>query len=545
MKESLVTLKKAFIGINRWALLSSIIFSIIWGVFNAYYSAIGADIAFKTFDTLPAVALSVTLFVLTWSVLEIGGDMVQAFMEYTLENEFQRHYMSELYKVKPSVLKASNTGYISTLMTKCMASQLSLLDSGIVDVLTAVGFVGYYVKVFWKYNYILSLEVVGIILIATVFRVFTRLKFENKIDDIITEKEAVRNRLVYDGVANINTVQKMHAIGFMQSKLDSYCKDVIKTGMKFSTVKEFGFIVMKTIINLSMPLFIMSLYWLGLTDNLAELLVLSAACGSRLLYSGRTFERFINRYFQFSVRLNKLEKILEDDNLWVNDLIDDVESFDIHDAVHSYVYRGDGNNYGKSVTVNIPDFSFKRGDRVCIYGESGQGKTTLLNIISNEIDCGNVTINGKKNAGRIKCSFVAQDTEILDLSLRDNLTMGRDISDDTLLYYIAKVGMRDWYKSQPDGLDTILGERGVFVSTGQRQRINLIRGLLDKNNAEVFLLDEPTSNVDEDTEKELISLIDSELAGKTIIVVTHKLGIKNICNKYYLFENGTCKQVSS
>lgn len=533
--------KKVLRGINPVLLCVQVIFSILWGVFNAYYSAIGADIAFKTFDTLPAVAISITIFVLSWSVLEVVLDISQMFMEYTLENEFQKYYMNELYKIKPNVLKANNTGYISTLMTKCMAAQLSLFDGGVVDVLTAIGFIAYYMKLLWRYHWILSAEIILIVLIASLFRLFTRLKYENKADDIITEKEAIRNRLVYDGVANINTVQKMHAIKFMDDKLDDCCKDVLKTGMKYSAIKEIGFIIMKTIINLSMPIFVITVYLLGITENLPELLVLVAACGARLLYSGRTFERFINRYFQFVVRLNKLEKILEPENLWEDNIINVVDTFEIKDAIHSYVYKGDGKNYGKSVTVSIPEFSFNQGDRVCIYGESGQGKTTLLNIIANEIDCGNIRINGADVYGRIRCTFVAQDTEILDLSLRDNLTMGRNVTDEKLVEYLILVGMGDWFYSQPYGLDTILGERGVFVSTGQRQRLNLIRGLLDRPYSDIFLLDEPTSNVDEETEATLINLIDTELKGKTIIVVTHKLAIKNICNKHYLFEGGVCR----
>ena len=165
----------------------------------------------------------------------------------------------------------------------------------------------------------------------------------------------------------------------------------------------------------------------------------------------------------------------------------------------------------------------------------------MLNIIANEIPCDNVFVNGEKLTGRIRCAFVAQDSEILDLTLRDNLKMGRDVSDAQCLYYLAKVGMYDWYKAQPNGLDTVLGERGVFVSTGQRQRINLIRGLLDKDNCDIFLLDEPTSNVDEETEAGLIRLIQEELAGKTLVIVTHKMAIRNICNKHYIFEGGICK----
>ena len=102
----------------------------------------------------------------------------------------------------------------------------------------------------------------------------------------------------------------------------------------------------------------------------------------------------------------------------------------------------------------------------------------------------------------------------------------------------------DWYKSQKDGWYTILGERGVFVSTGQRQRLNLIRGLIAHDDEEVFLLDEPTSNVDEEVELKMIELIQEVLCDKTVVIVTHRPRIKSICDKFYKFENSTLMEIS-
>ena len=166
-------------------------------------------------------------------------------------------------------------------------------------------------------------------------------------------------------------------------------------------------------------------------------------------------------------------------------------------------------------------------------------KTTLLNVLSQEIETDNVKINNIQTKKRLDCVFIAQDTEVLDLSDRDNLKLGKDIPDEILLSYLDRVGLKGWIDSQENGLDTIFGERGCYVSTGQRQRLNLIRGLLmTYSDKEIFLLDEPTSNVDEETELKMVELINEVLADKTVIIVTHRPRIKDICNKHYEFIKG-------
>ena len=112
-----------------------------------------------------------------------------------------------------------------------------------------------------------------------------------------------------------------------------------------------------------------------------------------------------------------------------------------------------------------------------------------------------------------------------------------------MIEYINEVGLQNWFSRQKDGLDTLLGERGVFVSTGQRQRLNLIRGLL-RNDKEIYLLDEPTSNVDSETEEKMIKLIKKVLKNKTVVIVTHKPKIIEICNHCYEFKDSVLRQVN-
>jgi ATP-binding cassette subfamily B protein AbcA/BmrA len=188
-----------------------------------------------------------------------------------------------------------------------------------------------------------------------------------------------------------------------------------------------------------------------------------------------------------------------------------------------------------AVTIEIPDFYIRKGEKLCITGESGQGKTTLLKILSGMIETdGKLFVDENAISKNIDAVYIAQDTEMLDMTLRDNLVFGNtSISDETLIKMLMEVGLYDWYTKQDKGLDTLLGERGVFVSTGQRQRLNILRGLLIEK--EIYLLDEPTSNVDEVTEEKMIRLIQERLEGKTVIIVTHKENIREICDREYYF----------
>ena len=95
----------------------------------------------------------------------------------------------------------------------------------------------------------------------------------------------------------------------------------------------------------------------------------------------------------------------------------------------------------------------------------------------------------------------------------------------------------EWYNNLNYGLDEIVGEKGIKLSAGQRQRLNIIRGILI--NKDVYFFDEPTSNLDKESEEKIVSMIDKYLNDKTYIIVTHRESIKRLCNKHYVFEDHT------
>ena len=137
-------------------------------------------------------------------------------------------------------------------------------------------------------------------------------------------------------------------------------------------------------------------------------------------------------------------------------------------------------------------------------------------------------------------TYISQEIDLFDLTVKENLCLGKEISDKKLMEILMEAGLQDWVEKLENGLETVVGERGLKLSVGQKQRLNLIRGiLLDKD---IYILDEPTSNLDKETEKLIVDLIGKYLSSKTVIIVTHREEIKKICEKHYVFEDNKMKE---
>ena len=220
----------------------------------------------------------------------------------------------------------------------------------------------------------------------------------------------------------------------------------------------------------------------------------------------------------------------------VKKLINDFNSVKLTDVIFSYTKE--------ATKIKIPEFILKKGDRISIIGESGQGKTTVMNILAGlyPLKEGNLLINNKKQKdARLDLVFVSQEVDLFDLSIRDNLCLGKDISDEKIFELLEEAGLMGWYKELPQGLDTMVGERGIKLSAGQKQRLNLIRGILiDK---ELYFFDEPTSNLDSVSEERITSMIEKYLKNKTFVIVTHRPKLKELCNKHYIFEQHMMKEI--
>ena len=192
--------------------------------------------------------------------------------------------------------------------------------------------------------------------------------------------------------------------------------------------------------------------------------------------------------------------------------------------------------------INIPIFSIDRKDKISIVGESGQGKTTFLRLFSRfykVLDDYYLTDN-TPTSKIPDVAYISQETDLFNLSIKENLCLGKDISNKIIMEYLDAAGLSKWINSLENGIETIVGEKGIKLSTGQKQRLNIIRGiLLDKD---IYIIDEPTSNLDNYSEHKIYEMLNKYLKDKTIIIVTHSQNLTELCNKHYYFENHTLFQ---
>lgn len=201
--------------------------------------------------------------------------------------------------------------------------------------------------------------------------------------------------------------------------------------------------------------------------------------------------------------------------------------------------------YEKVKVIDNISLEIPKNKIIGIVGKSGSGKSTLLKLIMRfwDIDKGVIRISNKdikeintKDLRNMQ-SFVTQETYLFQGSIADNLKIAKiDASDDEMIDACKKASIHDFIMSLPNGYNTKVGELGDTLSGGERQRIGLARAFL--HNADLMLLDEPTSNLDSLNEAQILKSLFNRSEGKSIILVSHRDSTMKIADKVYSANNG-------
>ena len=166
---------------------------------------------------------------------------------------------------------------------------------------------------------------------------------------------------------------------------------------------------------------------------------------------------------------------------------------------------------------------FRPGSKTAIMGETGIGKTTLFRMILGFIEptSGKIEVDGE-------LCFVPQGNTLMSGTIRYNLQLARPDATDDELREVLHTACADFVFDLPDGLDTELGERGSGLSEGQAQRIAIARGLL--HGGDIFLFDEISSSLDEQTEQTLYARIFAAYPQQTMLLITHRSAVSDLCD---------------
>jgi ABC-type multidrug transport system fused ATPase/permease subunit len=238
----------------------------------------------------------------------------------------------------------------------------------------------------------------------------------------------------------------------------------------------------------------------------------------------------------------------------IMELLNSPTEFDVNTRFESSTINGDIHfdrvsfHYPSRPELCILDdisMHFKSGQKIALVGASGGGKSTIVRLILRyyELISGSISIDGKDITQyqvqhlRQNIGIVPQEVILFGGSIRENIAYGRHSATEAEIIEAAhQSNSWEFVQSFPDGLDTIVGERGVQLSGGQRQRIAIARAIL--KNPSILLLDEATSALDAESERVVQDALDKLMEGRTSIIIAHRLSTVRTADCIYVLENG-------
>lgn len=189
------------------------------------------------------------------------------------------------------------------------------------------------------------------------------------------------------------------------------------------------------------------------------------------------------------------------------------------------------------------NMSFKKGSFTAIVGKSGCGKSTVASILtgknkgfSGEVTIGGIPINSVSEESLMKSiTYIGHNSYIFKGTIRENLLMAGNATEERLWQVLEQVNLADFLKSE-NGLDTFINEKASNISGGQRQRLALARALL--HNSEIYIFDEATSNIDVESENDIMEQIVKLAKDKTVILISHRLANVVNADNIYVMQDG-------
>jgi len=269
-----------------------------------------------------------------------------------------------------------------------------------------------------------------------------------------------------------------------------------------------------------------------------------------------SFILFINMLFRpvrhLADRINVLQrgvvaatrvfKIIDsDDNVHVNGTLD------LNGVRGEVVFKNVNFSYevNEGPTLQSINLKFEGGKMTSLVGHSGSGKSTILNLIPRFYDAksGDIIIDGQSIYGstieslRSEISMVSQETTLFDDTIKNNIKYGRQEATDEEVFKVAKLSYCDEFiNNLPNKFDTLIGENGVRLSGGEKQRLSIARAMMKKSS--IILLDEATSSLDSETESKIQDALQILTKNKTTIVIAHRLSTILNSNNIYVIDKG-------
>lgn len=451
--------------------------------------------------------------------------------------EFKKQSMKKLKTIDYQEYQRIGTGRLSQQVEEGATSArdaiyyfwLKLLRELLPGALISLFFIG---KIEIKVLFIVLIGYIFVIIITNiVLKVLYNLK-----EKIIINQELLNKHLIR-GFMELVVFRTNKKYDVELEKIDEEIIDITKGKTKIKLVHEIFFTAFEILVTI---IKIVMLIYAVLSKNLTigEIVVL-------ITLLGKAYEPiaiFNVEYIDYKLNKVSLKRYLE--FLDLQDVSNMYEGKKLKKASGNISLRNVTFAYKEKLVLENLNLEIKENSTVAFVGETGSGKSTIIKLIAGLIkpQSGTILIDNKE-LNKIKLdsyydhlSYLSQDSPIFDGTLKENIVFDKNVSDEKIIEVLKLVELEKFYSKLKNGLETELGERGILISGGERQRIALARLFFD--DSKIIILDEATSAMDNITEERVMNEVTKNLTDKTFIIIAHRLNTIRNVDKIFVLRNG-------
>jgi len=539
--KHLITLGRILAGLS--AVITLIPFYLLWKIIAVAIE--GTDLERINGYAWGAVILTVSallVYIVALLCTHIAAFRVQANMRSEL--------MRKIIKLPLGIFDEDGTGKIRRIVSDSTAATETYIAHNLADktvaAVTPVGLIILILAFDWKLGLICMIPaVIGFICMMSMMGKGMQQKmkeYQNALDTMSSEAtEYVR------GIPVVKTFgQTVHSFKRFKDSIDGYGKWTTAYTLQLR-LPMIGFMTCINAVFLAIVLGAFFLTRNGVADadilNVMYYIIVTPIVTvtlTKIAYSGEAEMTLIDalKRVEYVLNFNALTEsdkncVPEDNGIVLNNV-----SYRYEDAARD--------------AISDIDISIAPGEHVAFVGPSGSGKTTLAELLvrffdvtSGEILLGGVNIKdipSKKLMERV--SFVFQDSKLIKTSILENVRMARpDATREEVMDALSKAQCMDIIDKLPDGIDTVIGEKGTYLSGGEQQRITIARAVL--KNAPILILDEATAFADPDNETKVQAAFEELSKGKTLIMIAHRLSTVTSADRIFVLDDGRLTESGS